>query len=110
MNQSPGVVAYNSSKTKSVLSDLQGKIILDSFDSSEIIIFQHISYNKLRMVKSKISKTVYLKNHSQDLDEIVISASKFEQSKREVPQKIISIKSDDIILANPQTSADLLEF
>ena len=104
-----GVVAYNNSKTKSVMSDLDGKINLSNFDVTELIVFQHISYIKLRSKKSEISNIVYLEHESQNLDEIVISASKFEQSKREVPQKIISIKADDIIFGNPQTSADLLE-
>jgi len=104
-----GVVAYNSSKTKSVMSGLDGKLNLDSFEDSDYIVFQHISYFKLRIKKSNISNIVYIEHQIQDLDEIVISASKFEQSKREVPQKIISVKADDILLANPQTSADLLE-
>ena len=39
----------------------------------------------------------------------MISASKFEQSKRDIPQTIINVNSADIQFANPQTSADLLE-
>jgi hemoglobin/transferrin/lactoferrin receptor protein len=104
-----GVVAYNNGKTKSVTSDLDGKMILDIFDANEQVVFQHISYIKLRIKKSEISNTIYLSHESQNLDEIVISASKFEQSKREVPQKIVSVKASDIVLSNPQTSADLLE-
>lgn len=104
-----GVVCYNNSKTMSVMSDLEGKIVLDDFDKNEQIIFQHINYINLKIRKQNISKTIYLENKTQGLDEIVISASKFEQSKREVPQKIVSIKAEDIIFASPQTSADLLE-
>lgn len=104
-----GVVAYNNSKTKSFMSDLEGKISLNNFSNSEQITFQHISYIKFRSKKNHISRVIYLEHESQDLDEIIISASKFEQSKREVPQKVVSIKTDDIVFANPQTSADLLE-
>jgi hemoglobin/transferrin/lactoferrin receptor protein len=104
-----GVVAHNQSKTKSALSDLDGSINLDSFDTDERIVFQHLSYLNFSIEKSKISNIVYLKHKIQDLDEIVVSASKFEQTKREVPQKIVSIKAADIAFANPQTSADLLE-
>jgi hemoglobin/transferrin/lactoferrin receptor protein len=39
----------------------------------------------------------------------VISASKFKQEKRDVPQKIVTIAAEAIAFANPQTSADLLE-
>ena len=104
-----GVVVYNSSKTKNLISNFEGKVSLDVFNTNEKIIFQHISHVKLTYLKSEIPHTVYLIMKAQDLDEIVISASKFEQSKREVPKKIISIKAEDILFANPQTSADLLQ-
>jgi hemoglobin/transferrin/lactoferrin receptor protein len=104
-----GVVAYNKSKSKSVMSDLDGKIVLDSFGTNENIFFQHISYLNFSIKKSKISKIINLKHRTQNLDEIVISASKFEQSKRDIPQKVISIDAEKIKFANPQTSADLLE-
>lgn len=104
-----GVVVYNSSKTKNLISNFEGKVSLDVFNNNEKIIFQHISHVKLTYLKSEIPHIVYLIMKAQDLDEIVISASKFEQSKREVPKKIISIKAEDILFANPQTSADLLQ-
>lgn len=104
-----GVVAYNKSKSKSVMSDLDGKIVLDSFGTDENIFFQHISYLNFSIKKSKINKIINLKHRTENLDEIVISASKFEQSKRDIPQKVISIDAEKIKFANPQTSADLLE-
>jgi len=104
-----GVVAYNKSKSKSVMSDFDGKLSLNSFDTNETIVFQHLSYFNFKTEKNKISNSVYLEPKAQDLDEIVISASKFEQSKRDIPQKVISIDADKIQFANPQTSADLLE-
>ncbi|RLD25456.1 MAG: TonB-dependent receptor, partial [Bacteroidetes bacterium] len=64
---------------------------------------------KLTYIKSEVPQVIYLIMKLHDLDEIVISASKFEQSKREVPQKIMSIKTKDISFQNPQTSADLLK-
>jgi hemoglobin/transferrin/lactoferrin receptor protein len=104
-----GVVVYNNEKTKSVTSDLDGKVSLAIFDDNEKITLQHITHIRLSFIKSKVPKIVYLIMKSQGLDEIVISASKFEQSKKEVPQKILSVKAKDIIFNNPQTSADLLK-
>ncbi|MBE9488929.1 MAG: TonB-dependent receptor [Bacteroidetes bacterium] len=104
-----GVVVYNSLKTKNIISDVDGKVSLHLFTENEKITFQHISHIKLTYYKSEIPQVIYLSTKSQDLDEVVVSASKFEQSKREVPQKIISIKAKDILFANPQTSADLLQ-
>jgi len=105
----PGVAVFNTSKTKSTVSNLEGKLTLDGFSENERIIFQHISHIRAVYLKSNVPKVVYLKAKSQDLDEIVISASKFEQNKKEVPQRIISIKARDIELASPQTSADILQ-
>jgi len=76
-----GVVAYNKSKSKSVMSDFDGKISLAGFDTNETIIFQHLSYFNFKTEKNKIKNVVYLEPKSQDLDEIVISASKFEHNE-----------------------------
>ena len=104
-----GVAVFNSDKSKSTVSDLDGKVSLDNFSDEEKIIFTHVSYLRHVSIKSQIKTHIYLKPSTQDLDEIVISASKFEQNKREVPQQIVSIKAKDIAFANPQTSADILE-
>ena len=104
-----GVAVYNISKTKSAVSDLEGNVSLDLFKKGEKITFQHISFEKVTFLKSQISQVVYLTPNAQGLSEIVISASKFQQNKREVPQKIISLNSEEIQFSTPQTSADLLQ-
>jgi len=67
-----------------------------------------MSYHKTSILKSSIQDTVFLAPKATSLNEIVISASKFKQNKKEVPQKIISINSKEVQFSNPQTSADLL--
>ena len=104
----PGVVVYNLVKTKTNISNLDGKASIVRFQSFERIYFQHLSYRTKSGLKSKLNDTIFLAPKATDLNEIVISASKFEQSKKEVPQKIITLNANDIELANPQTSADLL--
>jgi hemoglobin/transferrin/lactoferrin receptor protein len=104
-----GVAIFNQDKSVTTISDLDGVAILDGFSNNDVITFKHISYQLLSIKKKAISNVLRLVPNSQDLDEVVISASKFEQSKKEVPQKIVSIKSEDILFQNPQTSADLLQ-
>ena len=103
-----GVAVFNLVKTKTNISNLDGQISLARFQGFERIYFQHISYHRESILKSKIGDTIFLTPKSTNLNEIVISASKFEQSKKEVPQKIISIDAQEIEQATPQTSADLL--
>ena len=108
----PGVALYNLKKTKYVVTDIDGKAKLDNFNDREIIYFQNLLYEKLQLRKFEISESnnvVYLIPKVEGLDQIVISVSKFEQSKSDIPQSIVSISAKEIALANPQTSADLLE-
>lgn len=107
----PGVAIYNSTKMVSSITDLYGKANLENFHDNDTIIFQHLSYQTFRIEKSEIlknQKKVYLKPITQNLDEIVVSASRFNQNIQEIPQKIIGLDSKGIQLNNPQTSADLL--
>ncbi len=106
-----GVLIYNIDKSKSVVTNLNGQASLELFSSNEIVYFQHVSYKIKKLEKSQIekSKVVYLDINTQDLNEIVISASNFEQQKKDIPHKIISVNAKTIQFANPQTSADLLE-
>ena len=45
----------------------------------------------------------------QELDEVLVSPSKFLESSREITKKVVSINRNTVELANPKTSADLLE-
>lgn len=105
-----GVAIYNVDKTKSVVTNFRGEANISEFTNTETIYFKHLSHLLKRVQKKNIkSNKVYLVANTQGLDEIVISASKFEQNKRDIPQKIISANAEDVTLNNPQTSADLLE-
>jgi hemoglobin/transferrin/lactoferrin receptor protein len=108
----PGIALYNLKKNKSVVTDLNGKASLSKFSENETIYFQNFLYEKVQLKKSEISKgnyIVYLKVKVEGLKQILISASKFEQSKRDIPQTIVSVNAKEIVFSNPQTSADLLE-
>jgi hemoglobin/transferrin/lactoferrin receptor protein len=108
----PGIAIYNASKSKTTISDFDGMASLDAFSDTESIYFEDLLHHKLKTNKSIIlsnNHIVLLEAKVEGLDEVVISASKFEQSKRDIPQKIISIDSKEIQLVNPQTSADLLQ-
>lgn len=104
------VAVYNKEQNKSAISDFYGKINLNPFNESETVYFKHIGYHLFSIkIKDIKNRTVLLAPKAEGLDEIVISGSKFEESKRDIPKKIISINAKTISFTNPQTSADLLE-
>jgi hemoglobin/transferrin/lactoferrin receptor protein len=107
-----GVAVYNSDQTKTGVTDFDGFVDISSFEADELITFQHISHLTDSFTKSAIlasGSTVYLETNASTLDEIVLSVSKFGQNKRDIPQQIVSVTSEDISFSNPQTAADLLE-
>ncbi|GAA0872678.1 TonB-dependent receptor [Gangjinia marincola] len=106
------VAIYNEDRSKSALTDFDGIADISAFEENEILHFQHISHHLLTTTKIKIlsnNTTVILQADDNQLNEIVLSVSKFQQKKKDIPQQIVSLTSEDIIIANPQTSADLLE-
>lgn len=50
----------------------------------------------------------FLEESHFSLDDVVISASRWNQPRQEVPNKILTITKNEIIFQNPQTTADLL--
>jgi len=105
----PGAAVFNDLKTKTAITDFDGNVDLDTFSLQDKIHFQHLSFHKISIQKLNIQDTIFLSPKATSLNEVVISTSKFEQNKKEVPQNVISINPEDIQLSNPQTSADLLD-
>lgn len=106
------VAVYNLDKSKTVLSDFDGTCDLTVFERKERIVFKHISYDIRKSTKAQILKQkgrVYLIMKAEQLDEVVMSVSKWEQQKKDIPNKIVAIGAREIAFTNPQTAADLLQ-
>lgn len=106
----PGVAVFNKNQTTTEVTDEDGLVNLDKFLDTELIFFQHISFNLKSLKKEKVNANyIYLESNQLGLDEVIISASNFKQNKREIPKSIAIVNADQIKFNNPQTSADLLE-
>ncbi|MGC9374007.1 MAG: TonB-dependent receptor plug domain-containing protein [Bacteroidales bacterium] len=105
------VAVFNQSKQKAGLTDKNGIVNLDIFEPTERIFFQHPSYKPVSFTKKEIEQmgfVVYLESEVYAMDEFVISAYRWEQNPKEIPNKITRIQQKEIIFNNPQTTADLL--
>ena len=105
------VFIFNDQKTVTALTDEIGMVSLNDFKQDDFINFQHPSYSKTRLSLLSLSKIRYkigLNQKLVDLQEVVVSANKWEADIREVPNKIEVVTKKDIIFENPQTSADML--
>ena len=106
------IAIYNKDRSKSAISNLNGRADLGIFTHNERIIFRHISYEEFTTTRAKIERKgnrVYLGLKPEELLEVVMSVSKWEQQKKDVPQKIEAMDARTISFTSPQTSADLLQ-
>ena len=106
------VAVYNRDKSISNITDFDGKVSLEKFLDSDRIYFQSMAFQTYVINKVDVlpqGTIIAMTPRSEKINPIVISASKFEQRKQDIPQKIISQTSAEIRSNNPQTSADLLQ-
>ncbi len=106
------VTIFTPDKTKSALTNEDGRASLSSFSPSDSLVFRHPSFKTMRIAYVKLRANnfeVSLSEQVLDYREIVVSATKWEQDIEDVPNKVETISQDKIAFQNPQTSADLLE-
>ena len=69
--------------------------------------FQQLAVNKDFLIASGYN--IFLRESVINLDEVVISASKFSELKKDVPQQIRTITSSEIGFNNQPTTAEMLQ-
>lgn len=105
------VTIYNDANTKRVYTNKHGIADVSSFDDSDIISFNHLSYIEYEILKKElgiIEFIVYLSKNSEQLEEIFLSASKGKENRNRIAEQIEIISKEEIKKLAPQTSADLL--
>ena len=106
------VVIYNLELSKSVQTNAQGNADLSIFIEEDILNFQHPSYHDRIIAYADIPETGYnidLEERIIKIDEVIISASKWEQNPELIPNTVVSINSKSIDFNNPPTAADMLD-
>lgn len=93
------------------VTNSNGKAKFSHFLNSEKIVFQLLGYKTEIKTYNEIEQNkfiVYLEPTNISLDQIVISATKWNQPKKDIPSKIATINPRDVMMQNPQTAADML--
>ncbi len=106
-----GVVLISESPVATVVTDAKGQAEISAFQGATSIQFRSLDYISRSILLSQIAVTgnqVELEPSSLNLDQVVISATRWRQNARDVPAKIATISQREVALQNPQTAADLL--
>lgn len=105
-------VTFNSNQPKlSTVTNQSGIANLTEFKYAKKIYIRMLGYETQTLSYNQIERQgfkLYLTPENTSLNEVVLSASKWEETKKSIPNSIVTFKPKDIILANPQTTADLL--
>lgn len=106
-----GVVLYSESPQASEVTNVNGQADILVFKNSEVILIQTLGYKAKGMTYKEIEKANYiieLEETSLNLEQIVISGTRWKQTNKNVPAKISTVTPKEVRLLNPQTAADLL--
>jgi hemoglobin/transferrin/lactoferrin receptor protein len=101
-----GVSISNLKGEAASITDEQGKAQLDAY-KGQCLRYSLLGYKSF-LDTLNADATVMLREGVIGLDEVVVSASKFEERKSDVPQQIRIIGSREVAFQNQPTSADML--
>lgn len=98
-------------KQEIILTNKKGEANISHFSKNDTITFQHPFMMKYSVIYKDLEEnnfSVKLTESVIGLNQVVISANRWEQNKEEVPNKITTISVKEVAFSNPQTTADLL--
>ncbi len=105
------VLIQNSTGTKVALTNSKGQVDISIFKEVDKIEIRRLGYKTEIASYSTFEQAgfiVLLTEANVSLDQVVVAATRWSQSKLDVPSRIINVSTSDIALQNPQTAADLL--
>lgn len=94
-----------------VLTNTKGEADMSPFVSAERIEFRAQGYKpQIRSYEWLKTNGFVLRMEASNiyLDELVVSATRWSQSTRDIPSRIIGLNAREVRFQNPQTAADLL--
>lgn len=80
-----GVTVINQDKSKALVTDGKGIVEVGIFTPSDKLIFSHVGYRQKSFTLKeliKLKNVVYLELSSEQLNEVVLSVSKWQQRKK----------------------------
>ncbi|MCB9265606.1 MAG: TonB-dependent receptor [Lewinellaceae bacterium] len=102
---------YSESPKAFAATNAHGQAEVLAFYGAEKIEVRLIGYETRTLSYAELEEAgyeVYLHPSSISLDEVVVSATKWQQGRRRTPAHLATISTGEATLQNPQTAADLL--
>ncbi|TLX73901.1 hypothetical protein E9993_13915 [Labilibacter sediminis] len=103
------VIVFNESESQLSISNQNGIIDLSLFNKTESLWLRHPAYELFYLAPNpQNGKIVYLTPKIFALDEFVVSASRTEENKKDIPYFLETVSPKSLHFKNSATSADIL--
>lgn len=106
-----GALIFDDAQQKQVITNERGEASLNIFKNEEFINIRMLGYQDNRITLLALQKqqyTLFLKENPLSLNEVIVSANRWEQNLREVANAVVTLDAATVKLQNPQTAGDLL--
>lgn len=107
-----GATVSNSDFSFTTTTNGMGMFSMPALNNSDTLTFRSLGHETLSLtvadIRSLPDSTITMRTDHFSLNDVVITANRWEQPEKEVPQTSIHVRPQQIAEDNPQTSADLL--
>jgi len=104
-------ILVSANPAATVITNTRGQAEIRAFQGTERIEIRALGYQTETTDYATLEARAFrfsLLATNIHFDEVVVSATRWNQKSKEIPVKIVAISPKDIALLNPQTAADLL--
>jgi hemoglobin/transferrin/lactoferrin receptor protein len=103
------VKVFNVEKNQNLgFSDKNGKVSITMNNGYIVLIHPEYLKQEVKISESVSLVDVYLRQNQNSLEEVVVSASRFEEKRKDVAQKIQVMKASEIQNFNQSSTADVM--
>ena len=95
----------------SAVTNINGQCDISDFVNCDSIVMELIGYEKVFLSFNQLKNSgfvVYLSEKYYSEKQIVVSATRWQQEQKNIPNKVTTIHPLQIQMQNPQTAADLI--
>ena len=104
-------VYIGNSESRIGLTNASGQMLMNKLSGSELLVFRNAMYTPVTITLDKLMESNFQLTMSENvnsINEIVVSASKFEEQRKDVAQKIQVIRSNELQNMNQTSTADVI--
>jgi len=103
-----GATVTNTKSHESTVTDSTGDFEIEVHDTTEELEISYVGYKPKILNLSNVSDVIYLTPVLENLDQVIVSASRTKEKKHNVPVAISVVTRENILETNPNDISEIL--